>query len=182
VVWKMKSVRDVKKECTNIFKETLGIKSSGFTLVELIVVICLSAILAGAFAMNLSNTNDQIRLNNAAERALADMRYAQEVAMAQRREVNVVVNASTDQYSATFQDDGSYLPASIGTGSLITTFNEGEYQGVAITSSGLGGTLSFTDLGAPEINGSAVPSKTSVMCLNSEVYIYIYSSGFSDLE
>ncbi len=173
------NMRKLEKEF-NYMNKIIFQKNLGFTLVELIVVIVLSAIVAGMFAMNLSNTNDQIRLNNAAERALADVRYAQEVAMAQRRQVNVVVNAGTDQYSATFQDDGSYLPASIGTGNLITTFNEGEYSDVDITSSG--GTLSFTDLGAPEINGSIFASETSVMCLNSEVYVYIYPSGFSDLE
>lgn len=155
---------------------------SGFTLTELIIVIVLSGILVSMIAMNVNSTNDQIRLNNAAERALADIRYAQEVALAQRREVDVSVNAGADQYAATFQDDGSYLPATIGSGSLITTFNTGEYQGITITSSGLGGTLSFTELGGPEINGIDVVVKTTVMCLNSEVNVYIYPSGFLSLE
>lgn len=153
----------------------------GFTLIELIVVIVIMAILTGAISITVSDINENTRLSNAATRALADVRYACELAMNNRREVNVLVNVGSDKYEVKWHDDGSYVPSGVDGEDLIVQFGGGEYLDIEITSSGLGGRLSFTDTGEPLINGSRFSDEKSVLCLNDKVHVVVYPSGYIKL-
>jgi len=154
----------------------------GFTLVELVVVMVILAILTGAVGVSVKDINSNTRLSNAASRALADVRYAQEMAMNYGRETDVFVTVGSDRYEVKWHDTGAYVPSSLDESDLIVTFDQGEYSDVTITSSGLGGRLSFTPEGAPLINGSSFGSERSVMFLNSKIHVVIYPSGYSCLE
>jgi len=154
----------------------------GFTLIELIVVITIVGLFTGIASVSVDQTNSTTRLSNAAYRALSDVRYAQEVAMTKKRAVDVHITPGSNRYWATFTDDGSYLPSPMGSGNLDVTFNQGDYNGVTIASSGLGGLLSFTTTGAPLIGGSGFGSAQSVMFLNSQIHVVVYSSGYTSLE
>jgi len=70
----------------------VGRKSTGFTLIELVVVIIIATILA-AFAISRINTAS-FDTEGFANRAAAMVRYAQKLAIAQRRTVFVVTTAS----------------------------------------------------------------------------------------
>jgi len=153
----------------------------GFTLIELIVVIVIMAILTGAVSVTISDINENTRLSNAATRALADVRYACELAMNNRREVNVLVNVGSDTYEVRWHDDGSYVPSGVDGEDLAVTFGSGDYLDVEITSSGLGGRLSFNEIGEPLINGSPFSNETSVLCLNGKVHVMVYPSGYVKL-
>ena len=154
----------------------------GFTLVELIIVITAVAVLTGIRGVSVDEVIRDTRLSNAATRALADVRYAQELAMAHRREVDVYVNTGADLYELKWHDTGTYVSSPIDDEDMIVRFNQGEYVDVGIVLSGLGGRLSFTSDGEPLINGSPFENEVSVMFLNSEVHVVIYPSGYSCLE
>ena len=154
----------------------------GFTIVELVVVIMVISVFAGVVGVSVDQVNENTRLSNAATRALADVRYAQELALANRREVDVYVTSGADKYEVKWHDTGGYVVSPVNDENLIVQFNQGDYHDVSITSSGLGGRLSFSATGEPLINGSPFSSPVSVMLLNSRIHVVIYSSGFSALE
>ena len=154
----------------------------GFTLVELIVVISVVAILTGTIGVTVDSINSDTRLSNAATRALADVRYATEMAMTHRREVDVYVTVASDKYEVKWHDTGAYVPSGLDGSDLIVEFNQGEYSDVSIVSSGLGGRLSFTALGEPLINGSPFSTEKSIMFLNSKIHVVVYPSGYACLE
>ncbi len=157
-------------------------ESKGFTFVETVIVVIIIATLTGAVGVTVNSVNDDTRLINAAVRALADMRYAQEMAITQRREVDFIVNIGSDNYRAVYNDDGSYVPSPQGNGNLIVQLNQDEYQGVDITSSAFAGQqFSFDAVGRPLRNGSPFGTQESVMWLNSNISVTIYPAGFSDL-
>ena len=166
----------VLRKTSSVF--SLFVNRRGFTLIELIVVIVIMAILTGAVSVTISDINENTRLSNAATRALADIRYACELAMNNRREVDVLVDVGSDAYEVKWHDDGSYVPSGVDGEDLIVTFGSGEYLDVEITSSGLGGRLSFNEIGEPLINGSPFSNDTSVLCLNSKVHVMVYPSGY----
>ena len=156
-------------------------RKDGFTLVEMVVVMGVIAILTGAVGISVQEVNSNTRLSNAASRALSDVRFAQELAMTMGREVDINVQVGADKYDVKYHT-GSYVSSPLDGNSLIVAFNTGQYSDVTITSSGLGGRLSFNSLGEPFINGAPFSSETSVMFLNSRIHVVIYPSGYSCLE
>lgn len=157
--------------------------NKGFTLVELIVVIVVISILTGTVSVSMNDINKKTRLSNAATKALADVRYAQEMAMSNNREVSVIVTASSEKYEVKWQDTGAYIPSSTDKNeNLSVEFGTGEYKQIEIISSGIGSRLTFTPLGEPLINGSRFSNETSVMLLNNEVHVVVYPSGYTCLE
>lgn len=148
----------------------------------MIVVIVVLAILAGTISVSVQDVNENTRLSNAATRALADVRYAAEMAMTHRREVEVTVQKGSNKYDIRWADTGTYLPSPIDGEDLIVQFNTGEYQDVEMTSTGLSGKLSFRADGEPRIGGGRFGSERSVFCLNEEIHVVAYSSGYVVLE
>ncbi len=158
-------------------------ENKGFTFVETVVVITIVALLTGAIGVSVDNVNQNTRIVNAATRALAELRHAQEMAITQRRTVNFNISVGSNYYSATYNDDGSYVPSPQGSGNLDVQLNQNEYDGVVITSSAFSSSqLSFNAVGRPLENGSVFTNEKAVMYLNSGVCITIWPQGFSDLE
>jgi len=147
-------------------------------LIELVIVISIVSIMAGAVSIGIGVIDKDTKLGNAANRALADIRYAQEVAMSERRQVNF--NMGSSGYSVTYQAGGyvqsPYNPAE----AMVVDFNDEAFSGVSITSTA-GGNLSFSSTGAPLLNASPVTTTTSVMTLNGKASIMLYSSGMTEL-
>jgi prepilin-type N-terminal cleavage/methylation domain-containing protein len=155
----------------------------GFTLVEIIVVISVVMILTGTVGVQVTNMNENTRLSNAASRAMADIRYAQELAMTQQREVDVFVTVGQNKYEIKWHDTGMPVPNPQSTQNLTVLFNQDDYTGVTMTSSGLGGNrLSFTPGGEPLIGGARFSNGRSVMLLNNKIYVSVYSSGYTCVE
>jgi prepilin-type N-terminal cleavage/methylation domain-containing protein len=150
----------------------------GFTLVELILTVAVAGVLLGSATILVKNTISKARLSNAASRALSDIRYAQQVAMTQGREVDVFVYPSSNRYEIKYRSDGTYVTSAFGE-NLIVQMNQGDYEGVPITSSALGGQLSFTTTGEPLIKGNRFEGEKSVMSLDSKKTIFISPSGYS---
>jgi prepilin-type N-terminal cleavage/methylation domain-containing protein len=156
--------------------------SRGFTLVELVIAVTVVAVLTVTVVVGVSDINRNTQLSNAAARALADVRYAHELAMANRREVDIIVNVASNRYEIRWHDDGSYVPSPYGSGDAVTYFGTGQFSDITITSSQLSSRLSFNSYGTPLNGGSTFTEKLSIMLINSKVHVGILSSGYTGLE
>jgi len=118
---------------------------AGFTLTELVVVIVIAAILS-AFAISRINTMS-FNTEGFANEVAATVRYAQKLAISQRRTVAVVVTASSLQlcYTDTACSGGSVRkpPGTDG-------FSIGAPSGVTLG----GSSLTFNALGKPSAGGT----------------------------
>lgn len=158
-------------------------RQKGYTLVELIVVITVVSILAGAVSVSMNDMNETARISNAAMKVLADVRYAQELAMSTSREVNVIVNSASETYDVQWQDTGANVPDPLNnSGTLSVEFGSGDYSQIDIVSSNIGSRLSFDSFGEPRIDGSRFNSVRSIVLLNSEVHVVVYPSGYTCIE
>ncbi len=156
--------------------------SRGFTVIELIVVIVVVGILLSSVLFMMDDVQSKTRISNATARALSDVRYAQEMAMSNRREVDVIVNAASNYYEVKWHDTGAYVTSPLTGSDFIVYFMDGEYKDIDIVSTGLSTRLSFTETGAPLVNGAIFGSATSVMLLNSSYYVSVYPSGYVGIE
>lgn len=119
--------------------------AAGFTLIELVTVIGIAAILA-AVAFSQINTAS-FDTEGFANRAAAMVRYAQKIAISQRRTVAVVITSSNIQlcYTDTACSGGS-VHEPPGTGA----FSSDAPSGVALG----GSSFTFNALGKPSAGGS----------------------------
>lgn len=151
---------------------------AGFTLVEMIVTITVVVIMTGVIGVTFTDLNDNVRLSTAANRALSDVRYAQELAISHRRAVDVNISTGNDTYSFRWNDTGTYLPSPYDGEDFIVEFNQGDYDGVDIVSTGIGSGFTFSATGLPSISSGP----RSIMLLNGQVYVSLYQSGMTKLE
>lgn len=119
--------------------------STGFTLTELVVVIIIATILS-AFAIARINTRE-FDSEGYANRAAAMIRYAQKLAISQRRTVWVVISGNALSLC--------YGDAACGGGAVreppgTNAFSYAAPSGVTLT----GTTFSFDPLGKPSAGGS----------------------------
>ncbi len=166
-----------------ISKEKKSLRSrKGFTLIELIVVITAVAFLTGVVGVNVQHTNQQTTIFNAANKALADLRYAEEVAMTTHRRVDFIVNQGANKYEVKYHSDGTYVKSSTSDDDdLIVQLGSGISSGVTITSSATGNTLSFMEWGEPALNGATFTGERSVARFNSHMHLIIVESGYAYL-
>ena len=166
----------------SITKEKSLRSKKGFTLIELIVVITAVAVLTGVVGLNVQHTNEKTTLFNAANKALADLRYAEEMAMTTHRRVNFIVSVNENRYMAIYDDDSTYVKSSLTGDDLIVQLGTGEYSNVTITSSSTDNRLSFTGWGEPNLDRSVFNGEKAVARFNTDIYLIIVESGFAYLD
>ncbi|MFY9316577.1 MAG: GspH/FimT family pseudopilin [Burkholderiales bacterium] len=125
--------------------------SLGFTLIELVVVIGIATILA-AFAVARINTAS-FDTEGYANQVRAAIRYAQKIAISQRRNVTVTVSASAVSltYPAPISEPVQMPPGT-------DDFTVGKPSGAAISGTLSGGSFTFSALGKPSAGGTIIVS------------------------
>ena len=127
-----------------------GVPTAGFTLIELVVVIGIATILS-ALAIARINTAS-FDTEGFANQLAATIRYAQKIAISQRRNVTVAVSTST--VSLTYPDVGQPVRQPPGTDAF--TLNVPTAKGVSL--GGTLGTFTFSALGKPSSSGTLIVS------------------------
>jgi len=154
----------------------------GFSLAELIIVIVVMGILAAVVGLSVKSINESSRLSVASENALSDLRYVQEIAMAENKDVNFTVNTGTNTYSATYRSTGQYLKSSQNVSANMTvTLNSGDTKGVTM-SGGYSGSITFDSDGIPYQGASELTAPLTLMTLNGKMSLVLLSSGFAQIE
>ena len=119
--------------------------AAGFTLTELVVVIVIVTILS-AFAISRINTQS-FDTEGFANRAIAMVRYAQRIAISQRRTVFVVISATN--LKLCYTDSTCATPVHEPPGTNAFSFNAP--SGVSLSNMA---TFSFDSLGRPSAGGT----------------------------
>ena len=150
-------------------------RSSGFTLIHLIVAVVLLAIIAAVVVINLAATGD-VKAKAAARIVLADLQYAQSEANRRQESITVTFYPDDEKYiltdslgqvltnPGTNEDYDINLPQAIGSPEvdlLTVDFGDGA---VAVT---------FTSLGEPVKGGTTQPiSSNSAIVIQHGDYSY----------
>ncbi len=120
-------------------RERITTGSSGFSLIELVMVIVLLGIVMAVVVPKLRNTTD-FSLEGSASMIIADIRNAQELAMATHDDKNVVFILSGSSYTVETESDSVFRTVDLP-------------SGVTITSADL--TFTFNPLGEPTAGGGS---------------------------
>ena len=126
---------------------------AGFTLTELVVVIVIATILA-AFAIARINTTS-FNTEGFANQLGATIRYAQKIAISQRRNVTVTVTAGAVSLS---YPDAPLSGAAVHRPPGTDAFTVGVPSGVSLSGSLSGSAFTFSALGKPTPGGALIVS------------------------
>ena len=145
----------------------------GFSFLELIVLIVGIGILALVGMANLSDPGSSLREKALAKKIIADVRYAQEMAITYGQLVQFIVETGPNRYSLKWQDN-SYLKTPMAEEDFIVDVSNSYFSGVSITSTGFNlGTLQFNGDGNPLDNGTLLTTATNLLQLNGTTSIQI---------
>jgi type IV fimbrial biogenesis protein FimT len=144
-------VRSVSWECVEgVVHGQITSRNRGFSLLELILVVAITAVFAAIAAPRYGRATGQYRLDLAARRVAADLRLAQSCAKAASASRTVVFAASTDSYQLT----GVSAPDGA-TGDYTVSLSAEPYQ-ADLTVTGFNNTsqVIFSGWGLPNFGGT----------------------------
>jgi len=134
-------------------------KNSGFTLLELMVVICILAVLGAVTTPNLISWLEGRRLSRASRDVLAAVKATRLRAVKERANTVVTFDTVNNTFEA-FVDDGGAVPGNAGNNTRDageTVFKSGSFTTVGITgTTSFGGNtfVAFTSRGFPDSAGT----------------------------
>lgn len=159
-----KNIKDVQ----NIFNS-----ESGFTIIELIVIIVIVGILSYMAMAEFSESSTIVKERTLARKVVNDIRYAQEMALSHHQLVKCFFEPSENRYSLRWADD-SYVQTPAAERDFIVDFDTGDFSGIDLTSTGFtSGLLSFNSNGQPINDGALMTVEIIAMLINSEITIKI---------
>ena len=147
-----------------------GNPESGFTLIEMVLVIIIVIILGAVLSLGLSSLST-VRLDNAVKKVVGDLRYAQQLAMTTRIRHGLELNSLT-QYTVHQDlppDTAIKDPVDLGSNFVVNfdTYQQGQISGVQFGSATPfcgGGVIEFNAIGEPtDTNGTLLGCAASVV-------------------
>lgn len=141
----------------------------GFTLIEILVVVVILGI-AGAIIVPQLSTRDDLRLRAAARVVMADLIYAQNLAITQQSTHLVRFSTAAQNYSVIRASSMSIVNHPVNKTPFTVQLNTGGMAGITVYSASFVGqstnasaTLGFDELGTPQMytGGGATETMTS---------------------
>jgi len=154
-------------------------KESGFTLIEITMVVAIIGILSLFAVAQFDGRSTQLTYDSAVMRVLADIRYARDLAMTGGQGTRFVIDREYNRYAIQWAD-GTYVSNPMGGDDFIVQLGQKELHGVTITATGLSNDrLEFNRSGAPRNGGSTFTGDLHVLTLNAHKRITIRANtGF----
>ena len=130
--------------------------SSGFTLVELMIVVALLGIVLAIAVPSINSTLDEMKLDSAAQEIVTATHYVQSLAIKEGVEHGVQFLLLTDTFKCYRNVAGNIILNPINKKLFVVDFAaEGHLQGIDLVSTSLtGNRLEFSNLGEPSESGS----------------------------
>lgn len=149
--------------------------SGGFSLTELIIIISILGILSW-LAYPKVVAMDEIKLDTAARRLAADLRYAQSLAMSKRVIHGLLFEPALERYTVFAPSSGSPItdPADRARPMTVDYTSRAEFRGVLIQSAAFGTTPGVT------FDYFGVPRDTSGVDLTSDGRVVLSYQGVTD--
>ena len=140
-------------------------KSKGFTLIEIIIVLVIIGIISVFAAPRIYDNYVSNRITAAAKQILADIRFAQSLAMMGHDSTWVVFDDDENLYklySGATKAARTLVEKSSGDGSYIRQLDQGEYKNVTITGLSIGNdkSIAFDWSGNTNNSGSIILNNT----------------------
>jgi prepilin-type N-terminal cleavage/methylation domain-containing protein len=136
-----------------------------FTLVEILMVVVILGILAAIIVPQIG-ARDDLRLASAARVIIADLSYAQSMAITSQRKHFVAFDANQFAIQSRTSDlvDPTDIVHPVNPGNYVVSFTSGPLAGVSIIESTFGdtSTLAFDELGSPLSYDSASDITTTL--------------------
>jgi len=158
------------------YKKTENLKSDGFTLIELVIVILIIGIISIISYPKFANTVQSMNLRVAIEKLADDLRYVYNYSVTNHRNAWFSVDIGNNSYSygiyntpptsdpVVLNDPSSNQPAII---------NLNEYNNVTITSETMEERFYFDWWGTPSTGGQITLNSTRTIVVESETgYVY----------
>ena len=140
---------------------------SGASLIELIMVLVISSLLAAVAAQRLLRDASQSQQRNAARTALRDFEYARNQAMIHGKAVKIKIDVQENRYSVRWAATGIYLNNPVAGGPFVRQFGKDAFLHVRIVDTGLpNGELVFTFTGKPVAASKALTAITTAIQFN----------------
>jgi len=160
-------------------------KQSGFTLIELIMVIVIIGIISYVAIANFEESNTKLQYESALQKIVTDVRYARELATTHGQGTHVYIDPLTNEYWFKWED-GNYIQNPAKGGDFVVQLGTGNFNGVQITASAFSGgppRLDFDTGGSPLNNTNTFSGTLSLVTLNSSKQIVVYANtGFLKIE
>jgi len=133
----------------------------GVTLIELVMVLVLIGILAVAVIPKTTATKGNIRLQAACQKVALDLRYMQQMAMAQRVRFGISFDTGDESYFGYRVNTGTKATDPHTQGDLEVEFDEmAEFNDIVIASTDFSDAVEFDSIGTPyDGNGDALSSE-----------------------
>jgi prepilin-type N-terminal cleavage/methylation domain-containing protein len=165
--WREYTTADIKK-----LSRILG---RGFTLIEMIMVIIIISVLS-VIAIPRLQSFGVFKLHSAVKRAVADIRYAQQLAISQHNTFRINFNTTSNSYEVRRVSDNQLAvhPATRAA-FLINLSTDPQLSGVRIVSPSFGGTAGV------QYNWRGVPANTNNVTLAQEGSVR-FSYGPDDID
>jgi prepilin-type N-terminal cleavage/methylation domain-containing protein len=143
--WREYTIDDIKK-----MEQILG--RSGFTLIELIMVILIMSTLA-VLTIPRFKSFYFIQFSGAVKKVVSDIRYVQQLAVSRHEAYRIVFDPAQETYEVRRVSDNSYAVNPFGRNNFLVNFSsDAQYRGVNIVSANFGNTsaLRFDWQGVPQ--------------------------------
>ena len=147
-------------------------KNHGFTLIELVMIIVIVGIIALA-AMPKITTGSAVRLEAACQKIASDLRYAQEMALAQQVRFGISFDIANEAYFAYRVSVATKARDPQTRNNFDVSFvTLNEFKGIDISSTNFSNKVEFDSVGAPYDGSGVILSSQGVITLQAQAGAY----------
>ena len=139
----------------------------GFTLIELVIIIAILGILA-VTALTSGTAKGDVRLHAACQRLTTDLRYIQQMAMAEQVRFGISFDTSDESYFGYRVNTSTKAMDPQTRNDLEVEFDEmKEFNDIVIDNTDFGDAIEFDSIGAPYDGSGVVLSSEGVVTLQT---------------